>query len=189
MADMAPMWLGHPIGRPLSAPICCPCRQHTCSIIAMTNSLQQNSGRTVLGRYVSLPPLGAWSWSGPGFSQAPAEASPLMRIQGSSNVMRESCQALTRMEKHAGSLEALRVTRPEAVVLAGNNAITLFFAPSVAVAAAGADVLAVAVRGELVPFTGSSSLFREPGRSRPGPRRPRTAAGDGSQPTDPAHSP
>jgi hypothetical protein len=36
-----------------------------------------------------------------------------------------------------------------------------YFAPSVAVAAAGADVLAVAVRGELVPFTGSSSsLFR-----------------------------
>ena len=38
----------------------------------------------VLGRppegavYVRLPPLGAWSWSGPGFSQAPAEASPLM---------------------------------------------------------------------------------------------------------------
>ena len=35
--------------------------------------------------------------------------------------MRESCQTLTRMEKHAGSLEALRVTRPEAVVLAGNK--------------------------------------------------------------------
>ena len=38
----------------------------------------------VLGRppegavYVRLPPLGAWSWSGPGFSQAPTEASPLM---------------------------------------------------------------------------------------------------------------
>ena len=30
--------------------------------------------------YVRLPPLGAWSWSGPGFSQAPAEASPFMRI-------------------------------------------------------------------------------------------------------------
>jgi hypothetical protein len=28
--------------------------------------------------YVRLPPLGAWSWSGPGFSQAPTEASPLM---------------------------------------------------------------------------------------------------------------
>ena len=40
----------------------------------------------VLGRpppegavYVRLPPLGAWNWSGPGFSQAPTEASPLMR--------------------------------------------------------------------------------------------------------------
>ena len=33
-----------------------------------------------------------------------------------------------------------------------------YFAPSVAVAAAGADVLAVAVRGELVPFAGSFSV-------------------------------
>src|SRR5271157_2719369 len=33
-----------------------------------------------------------------------------------------------------------------------------YFAPPVAVAAAGADVLAVAVRGELVPITGSFSV-------------------------------
>ena len=35
--------------------------------------------------------------------------------------MRESSQTLTRMGKHTGSLEALRVTRPEAVVLTGNK--------------------------------------------------------------------
>ena len=51
------------------------------------NSTRNNQPRpeaVVLGRppegavYVRLPPLGAWSWSGPGFSQAPTEASPLM---------------------------------------------------------------------------------------------------------------
>ena len=52
-------------------------------IIELSNN-QPRPEAVVLGRppegavYVRLPPLGAWSWSGPGFSQAPAEASPLM---------------------------------------------------------------------------------------------------------------
>ena len=49
-----------------------------------TTNNQPRPEAVVLGRppegavYVRLPPLGAWSWSGPGFSQAPTEASPLM---------------------------------------------------------------------------------------------------------------
>ena len=53
----------------------------------MVENNQPRPEAVVLGRppegavYVRLPPLGAcgaWSWSGPGFSQAPTEASPLM---------------------------------------------------------------------------------------------------------------
>ena len=53
------------------------------------------------------------------FSLAPAEASPLMTNSGSSHC-HASLPSPDQWEKHAGSLEALRVTRPEAVVLAGN---------------------------------------------------------------------
>ena len=54
-----------------------------CNCIEKKNN-QPRPEAVVLGRppegavYVRLPPLGAWSWSGPGFSQAPTEASPLM---------------------------------------------------------------------------------------------------------------
>ena len=66
--------------------------------------------------YVRLPPLGAWSWSGPGLlpvlrigipgdgkypARPPSPCSPPKGCTGSG-------------KKHAGSLEALRVTRPEA---------------------------------------------------------------------------
>ena len=57
-------------------------QQHLTRYYLVNN--QPRPEAVVLGRppegavYVRLPPLGAWSWSGPGFSQAPAEASPLM---------------------------------------------------------------------------------------------------------------
>ena len=57
-------------------------RKSDLKVIVVNN--QPRPEAVVLGRppegadYVRLPPLGAWSWSGPGFSQAPAEASPLM---------------------------------------------------------------------------------------------------------------
>ena len=53
-------------------------------LLAHIANNQPRPEAVVLGRppegavYVRLPPLGAWSWSRPGFSQAPAEASPLM---------------------------------------------------------------------------------------------------------------
>ena len=49
-----------------------------------TRNNQPRPEAVVLGRppegavYVRLSPLGAWSWSGPGFCQAPTEVSPLM---------------------------------------------------------------------------------------------------------------
>ena len=55
-----------------------------CSVRLLGSNNQPRPEAVVLGRppegavYVRLPPLGAWSWSGPGFSQAPTEASPLM---------------------------------------------------------------------------------------------------------------
>jgi hypothetical protein len=48
-------------------------------------------------------------------------------------VMREYSQAFTRMERHAGSLEALGVTRPKAVVLGGNKEPALIRPPAVLV--------------------------------------------------------
>ena len=55
-----------------------------CNPFDVRKNNQPRPEAVVLGRppegavYVRLPPLGAWSWSGPGFSQAPTEASPLM---------------------------------------------------------------------------------------------------------------
>ena len=59
-------------------------RTNGLTLESVTINNQPRPEAVVLGRppegavYVRLPPLGAWSWSGPGFSQAPAEASPLM---------------------------------------------------------------------------------------------------------------
>ena len=81
----------------------------------------------VLGRppegavYVRLPPLGAWSWSGPGFSQAPAEASPLMT---NSRLIQCHARVLPSPDQNGKSTpdrSKLFGHRPEAVVLAGNK--------------------------------------------------------------------
>src|SRR5271157_4156469 len=96
-----------------------------------TNNPQNNQPRpeaVVLGRppegadYVRLPPLGAWSWSGPGFLPGTSRG---FSVDDDFQAYPLSCESLPKpspeWEKHAGSLEALRVTRPKAVVLAGNK--------------------------------------------------------------------
>ena len=70
-----------------------------------------------------LPPLGARSWSGPGFLPGTGRG---FSIDNGFPACPLTCESLPKpwleWEKHAGSLEALRVTRPEAVGLAGTKA-------------------------------------------------------------------
>ena len=69
-----------------------------------------------------LPPLGAWSWSGPSFLPGTGRG---FSVDDDFQAYPLSCESLPKpgrkWDKHAGSLEVLRVTRPEAVVLAGNK--------------------------------------------------------------------
>ena len=71
-----------------------------------------------------LPPLGAWSWSGPWLFTGAVRG---FSIDDEFLAYPLACEGLpeprSRMGKHAGSLEALRVTRPKAVVLAGNKGL------------------------------------------------------------------
>src|SRR5690349_17479397 len=70
--------------------------------------------------------MGAWRWIGPGFRPCTFIG---FSVDDESPAYPLSCKYLPSpcpgWEKHAGSLEALRVTRPEAVDLASNIKRTL----------------------------------------------------------------
>ena len=92
----------------------------------MPENNQPRPEAEVLGRppkgavYVGKPPLGAWVWIGPGFLPCTVRG---VSVDDESPVYPLSCEYLAsprpESEKHAGSLEAFRVTRPEAVDLVG----------------------------------------------------------------------
>jgi len=67
---------------------------------------------------VWLPPLGAWSWSGPGLLPGTDRG---FSVDDEFQAYPLSCENFPKpspvWERHAGSLEALRVTRPETVDL------------------------------------------------------------------------
>src|SRR5512135_3418431 len=110
---------------PRSGSATTPTRPATAAASCSTNN-QPRPEAVVLGRppegadYVRLPPLGAWSWSGPSFLPGTGRG---FSVDDDFQAYPLSCESLPKpsreWDKHAGSLEALRVTRPEAVVLAG----------------------------------------------------------------------
>jgi hypothetical protein len=67
--------------------------------------------------YVRLRPLGAWSWSGPGFFSGTGTG---FSVDDDFQAYPLSCERFSYSwpgrEKHAGLPEALRVTRPKAVI-------------------------------------------------------------------------
>ena len=69
-----------------------------------------------------LPPLGAWSWSGPGSLPGTGRG---FSFDDDSQADPLSCESMPKhspeSERHTGSLEAFGVTRPKAVVLADNK--------------------------------------------------------------------